>query len=108
AAAYELITARSNRVPPAAIRTRELGPSPEERLQLRAAGFAARYLGVPLSDERARQDANLTVEEHFREELESRGIRTRGMNREAVMAAGFQIRGGQHTTSDFSLMMMLD
>lgn len=38
--------------------------------------------------------------------MEANGVRTRGMSREALLTAAFQTRaGGQHTTSDFPLML---
>ena len=93
----------------AAPRTRVLnpGPSPEQELHLRAEGFAARYLGVALKNEAAKPFANLDFPDHARDWLEANGIRTRGMSREALLTTAFQTRSGQHTTSDFGLMMDL-
>lgn len=104
AAAYEIMTARSATAP--RVRILNPGPSPEETLHLRAEGFAARYLGVPAKNDAARQFANLSVEDQARDWLEANGVRTRGMSREALLTAAFQTRaGGQHTTSDFPLML---
>jgi hypothetical protein len=102
--AYEIMQERSNKAP--RVRVINPGTSLEDTLQLRAEGFAARYLGVATKNERAREFAALTVEDQARDWLEASGIRTRGMSREALLTMAFQTRnGGQHTTSDFGLML---
>jgi phage major head subunit gpT-like protein len=106
AAAYEILTARSQAAP--RVRVINPGPSPEETLHRRAAGFAARYLGVAVKDEAAKPFVGLSVEDHARDHLESLGVRTRGMSRDVLLSTAFQTRSGgvgQHTTSDFPLML---
>jgi hypothetical protein len=99
------LEARSQAAP--RVRVINPGPSPEENLHRRAAGFAARYLGIPVKDDAARPFVGLSLEDHARDHLESIGLRTRGMSRDALLTAAFTRSGGvgQHTTSDFPLML---
>jgi hypothetical protein len=92
--ATEILRERSERIPAAAIRTRELGPSPEEALERRAEGLAVRVGGGKPSDA-ARQFVPFSLVDHARDMLEAQGVRTRGMNTEAILTRAM------HTLSDF-------
>jgi len=94
AAAYDLMTARSNRVPAPIIRTRELGPSPEQTRSAREEALAVRIGGGTPSD-LARQFVAFSLVDHARDMLEAAGVRTRGMNVESILTRAM------HTTSDF-------
>jgi phage major head subunit gpT-like protein len=104
--AYEILTTRSQAAP--RVRVINPGPSPEETQHRRAAGFAASHFGVAVKDEAAKPFVGLSVEDHARDHLESLGVRTRGMSRDVLLSTAFQTRSGgvgQHTTSDFPLML---
>jgi hypothetical protein len=106
AAAFEETNTRGRNVP--GVRVLNPGQSPEQRNELRAAGFAARYLGVPLPEEiaaQAREFANMSGLDHARDIAEANGIRVRGMPAERVFLASMQVRSGMNTQSDFALMM---
>lgn len=92
AAAYELMTARSNTAP--RVRVINPGPSPEQTLELRSEGLAIRVGGGKPSDG-ARQFVGFSIVEHARDMLEAAGERTRGMNAEQILTRAM------HTISDF-------
>ncbi len=94
AAAYDLMTDRSNRAPAPVIRTRELGPSPEQTRSLREEALAVR-IGGGTPSEQARQFVGFSIVDHARDMLEAAGVRTRGLNNEAILTRA------QHTVSDF-------
>ncbi len=94
AAAYDLMTERSNRAPAPVIRTRNLGPSPEQTRAAREEGLAVR-IGGGTPSEHARQFVGFSVIDHARDMLEAAGVSTRGLNNEAILTRA------QHTVSDF-------
>lgn len=92
AAAYEIMTARSNTAP--RVRIINPGPSPEQTLERRAEGLAVRVAGGTPSDG-ALQFTSFSLVDHARDMLEAAGERTRGMNAEAILTRAM------HTISDF-------
>ncbi|MDM8344148.1 Mu-like prophage major head subunit gpT family protein [Pseudochrobactrum sp. sp1633] len=55
--------------------------------------------------ERARQYMSWTLEQHARASLEAAGISTQNLSRDAVFGGGSTRSYGQHTTSDFPLLL---
>lgn len=92
AAAYELMTVRSNGAP--RIRIINPGPSPEDTMERRAEALAVRVAGGKPSDQ-ARQFVPFSLVDHARDMLEAQGVRTRGLNNEAILTRAM------HTVSDF-------
>lgn len=92
AAAYELMTARSNTAP--RIRIVNPGPSPEQTRAAREEGLAVRIGGGKPSDQ-ARQFVVFSIVDHARDMLEASGVSARGMNNEAILTRAM------HTVSDF-------
>lgn len=92
--ASELQEVRTARIPRPIIRTRELGPSPEQTRALREEALAVR-MGGGAPSEQARQFVGHSFVDHARDMLEAAGVRTRGLSNEAVLTRAM------HTVSDF-------
>lgn len=92
AAAYELMTARTQSAP--RVRVINPGVSPEQTREARTEALAVRIAGGKPSDQ-AREFVALSLVDHARDMLEAAGVRTRGMNAEAILTRAM------HTVSDF-------
>lgn len=92
AAAYELMTNRSNTAP--RVRVINPGPSPEETLERRTEALSIRVAGGKPSDG-ARPFVGFSLVDHARDMLEAQGERVRGASVEDIL------RRAMHTTSDF-------
>lgn len=92
AAAYELMTARTQSAP--RVRVINPGVAPAEALEHRTEALAVRVAGGKPSDQ-ARAFVALSLVDHARDMLEARGDRTRGMTAEAILTRAM------HTVSDF-------
>ncbi len=92
AAAYELMTARTQSAP--RVRVINPGVAPAEALEHRTEALAVRVAGGKPSDQ-ARPFVALSLVDHARDLLEARGERVRGMTAEAILTRAM------HTVSDF-------
>lgn len=92
AAAYELMTARTQSAP--RVRVINPGVAPAETLEHRTEALAVRVAGGKPSDQ-ARPFVALSLVDHARDMLEARGDRVRGMTAEAILTRAM------HTVSDF-------
>lgn len=92
AAAYELMTARTQSAP--RVRVINPGVAPAEALEHRTEALAVRVAGGKPSDQ-ARPFVALSLADHARDLLEARGERVRGMTVEAILTRAM------HTISDF-------
>lgn len=92
AAAYELMTARTQSAP--RVRVINPGVAPAEALEHRTEALAVRVAGGKPSDH-ARPFVALSLVDHARDMLEARGDRVRGMTAEAILTRAM------HTVSDF-------
>lgn len=92
AAAYELMTARTQAAP--RVRVINPGTSPEDNLERRTEALTVRVAGGKPSDQ-ARPFVALSLVDHARDMLEARGERVRGMTAEAILTRAM------HTVSDF-------
>lgn len=92
AAAYELMTARTQSAP--RVRVINPGVAPAEALEHRTEALAVRVAGGKPSDQ-ARAFVALSLVDHARDMLEARGDRVRGMTAEAILTRAM------HTVSDF-------
>lgn len=103
AAAYEIMQARTSNAP--RVRIVQSGDDPTVIMQRRVEGLAARIANVKPSDA-ARQYVGYSLADHARDYLEAQGVRTRGMNNEALLIAAFQTRAaGHHVVADFSELL---
>ncbi|WP_395648023.1 prohead protease/major capsid protein fusion protein [Terricaulis sp.] len=92
AAAYELMTARTQSAP--RVRIIASNDDPAATLERRTEALAVRVGGGKPSDA-ARQFVPFSLVDHARDMLEAAGVRTRGMNPEAILTRAM------HTVSDF-------
>jgi phage major head subunit gpT-like protein len=92
AAAYELMTARSNAAP--RVRIIASNDDPAVTLERRAEALATRVGGGKPSDA-ARAFVPYSLVDHARDMLEAQGVRVRGMTAEAILTRAM------HTVSDF-------
>lgn len=92
AAAYDMMTERSNAAP--RIRITNPGPSPEQTRDFREEALAVRIGGGKPSDQ-ARQFVAFSLVDHARDMLQAAGVSVRGMNSEAILTRAM------HTVSDF-------
>jgi phage major head subunit gpT-like protein len=97
AAAYDLMTERSNAAP--RIRIINPGPSPEQTRNLREEALAVRIGGGTPSDQ-ARQFVAFSLVDHARDMLQAAGVSVRGMSVEAILTRAM------HTTSDFPELLL--
>lgn len=97
AAAYELMTERSNTAP--RIRITNTGPSPEQTREFREEALAVRIGGGKPSDQ-ARQFVAFSLVDHARDMLQATGVNIRGMSVEAILTRAM------HTTSDFPELLL--